>query len=222
MGFVKGVSSFGLAMKCMSILMPYIYGDIRMDERNYSSEVCFNLLMTTWLKIDGLLPCIFSQHPSTIISFITLCSPHKRNPITFNSQRFPTNKNRYRPHSIKLNIPAPFYSQCITIIIHQASKNHQILFSLYQFNDQRHYTNSLQSFLKPSTEIMKYFVFALAINFACGLRFVEKFAWSTVDYNWTSSELRKESIESGKYIPENNLILGVERWKNKLFITVPR
>lgn len=50
----------------------------------------------------------------------------------------------------------------------------------------------------------------------------EKFSWKYLDYNWPSADHRQFALESGFYQPENNIILGVERWKNMLFVTVPR
>lgn len=50
----------------------------------------------------------------------------------------------------------------------------------------------------------------------------EKFKWREVEYDWPSQEAKQEAISSGKYVAANNLPLGLERWRDKLFITVPR
>ena len=50
----------------------------------------------------------------------------------------------------------------------------------------------------------------------------EVFSWKIMDYAWKTPEDRQKAIESKDFIPENNLILGLDRWKNKLFVTVPR
>lgn len=50
----------------------------------------------------------------------------------------------------------------------------------------------------------------------------EKFKWKEVSYAWESESAKEEAIKSGRYQPENNLPLGLEVWKDKLFITVPR
>lgn len=50
----------------------------------------------------------------------------------------------------------------------------------------------------------------------------EKFKWKEVSYAWPSDAAKEEAITSGRYKPENNLILGLDVWKDKLFITVPR
>ncbi|XP_055596515.1 protein yellow [Uranotaenia lowii] len=56
----------------------------------------------------------------------------------------------------------------------------------------------------------------------CGIKLKEKFKWREVEYDWPSPEAKQEAIDSGKYIIANNLPLGIERWHDKLFITVPR
>uniref|UniRef100_A0A1A9WET6 Protein yellow n=1 Tax=Glossina brevipalpis TaxID=37001 RepID=A0A1A9WET6_9MUSC len=53
-------------------------------------------------------------------------------------------------------------------------------------------------------------------------KLIEKFSWKQTEFDWPNPEAKQKAIESGQYIVENNLPLGVERWQNKLFITVPR
>lgn len=55
-----------------------------------------------------------------------------------------------------------------------------------------------------------------------GMKLKEQFAWSDVEFNWPSLTDKQFAIQSGTYIPKNNVILGVERWKDFLFVTVPR
>ena len=50
----------------------------------------------------------------------------------------------------------------------------------------------------------------------------EKFKWKELKYDWPSKEVQEEAIKNGNYIEGHNLPLGLEVWKNKLFITVPR
>lgn len=47
------------------------------------------------------------------------------------------------------------------------------------------------------------------------------FNWTVISYRMSQEE-KKAAVESGRYVPENNLALGIERWNSKLFITVPR
>ncbi|KFB45517.1 AGAP010280-PA-like protein [Anopheles sinensis] len=55
-----------------------------------------------------------------------------------------------------------------------------------------------------------------------GVKLKEKFKWREVSYAWPSEETKQEALRSGNYIVHNNLPLGLERWRDKLFITVPR
>lgn len=50
----------------------------------------------------------------------------------------------------------------------------------------------------------------------------ERFLWKMVDFDFPSEEARAEAMRSKEYIPENNLPLGLEVWKNKLFVTLPQ
>ncbi len=66
------------------------------------------------------------------------------------------------------------------------------------------------------------FVISIGIlSGSCG-KLDEKFSWNKLDFAWPSAEAKAEAVKSGNYIEENNLPLGLEVWKNKLFITVPR
>ncbi|KAK0095302.1 hypothetical protein PV326_008731 [Microctonus aethiopoides] len=48
------------------------------------------------------------------------------------------------------------------------------------------------------------------------------FAWKTVDFEFESEAARERAIFEGKYIPENNMPLGVELWHDKVFIALPK
>lgn len=50
----------------------------------------------------------------------------------------------------------------------------------------------------------------------------EKFKWREVSFAWPSEDVKQEALSTGKYVVHNNLPLGLERWRDKLFITVPR
>lgn len=66
------------------------------------------------------------------------------------------------------------------------------------------------------------FVLAVIACSAAGRKLEEKFSWKELEFAWPSEEVKQEAIKSGKYIESNNLPLGLDVWKNKLFITVPR
>lgn len=55
-----------------------------------------------------------------------------------------------------------------------------------------------------------------------GVELREEFSWNQVKFEWPDAEFEKKAISSGAYIPENNLILGMAIWMDKLFITIPR
>lgn len=53
-------------------------------------------------------------------------------------------------------------------------------------------------------------------------KLVEKYSWKQLVFDWPSNEAEQQAKTSGHYIPENNLPLGIERWGDKFFVTVPR
>lgn len=75
---------------------------------------------------------------------------------------------------------------------------------------------------------MKYIKFLLiallllCIQSAFCAKLQEKFRWKDVSYAWPNDAIKLDAIKSGRYQPENNLPLGLEVWKDKLFITIPR
>lgn len=48
------------------------------------------------------------------------------------------------------------------------------------------------------------------------------YQWKTVEFEFPSEDLKQEALLSKKYIPENQLPLGVEVYGNRLFVTLPR
>ncbi|XP_011164537.2 protein yellow isoform X2 [Solenopsis invicta] len=48
------------------------------------------------------------------------------------------------------------------------------------------------------------------------------YAWSTIDFEFDSIDARDNAIFEGDYIAENNLPLGLEVWRDKVFITLPK
>lgn len=67
-------------------------------------------------------------------------------------------------------------------------------------------------------------IFGLFLLVACAAarKLEEKYSWKELDYAWPSEEAKQEAIKSGRYIESHNLPLGLDVWKDKLFITVPR
>lgn len=48
------------------------------------------------------------------------------------------------------------------------------------------------------------------------------YEWKQVSFVWPSQSVRRQAIQSGEYIPENNMPMGLARWHDKMFITLPR
>ncbi|XP_025415761.1 protein yellow isoform X1 [Sipha flava] len=53
-------------------------------------------------------------------------------------------------------------------------------------------------------------------------RLREVFSWRQLDFVFPDQKTRQAAIASGEYVQANNLPLGLEVWRDKLFITVPR
>lgn len=48
------------------------------------------------------------------------------------------------------------------------------------------------------------------------------YEWRQLDFEYPTFLDRQRAILSGEFIPTNNLPLGVDRWRNRLFVTMPR
>ncbi|XP_050424662.1 uncharacterized protein LOC126835860 [Adelges cooleyi] len=53
-------------------------------------------------------------------------------------------------------------------------------------------------------------------------RLREVFSWKQVDFVFPDQQTRQAAINSREYVQANNMPLGLEVWRDKLFITVPR
>lgn len=53
-------------------------------------------------------------------------------------------------------------------------------------------------------------------------RLREVFSWRKVDFAFPDEKIRQEAIANGEYMQANNCPHGLEVWRDKLFITVPR
>lgn len=54
------------------------------------------------------------------------------------------------------------------------------------------------------------------------IKLQERYNWRQLDWVFPNQATRDRMIASGDYIPTNGLPVGIERWQNKLFVTVPR
>lgn len=50
----------------------------------------------------------------------------------------------------------------------------------------------------------------------------EQYYWKALDFAYPSEQARLKAIQTKRFIPENNLPVGIEVWNDKLFVTVPR
>lgn len=50
----------------------------------------------------------------------------------------------------------------------------------------------------------------------------EKFSWRQLEFAWTSDNERQEAVNTRRYIPNNNLPLAFDIWRDRIFLTVPR
>ncbi|XP_015601990.1 protein yellow isoform X2 [Cephus cinctus] len=48
------------------------------------------------------------------------------------------------------------------------------------------------------------------------------YSWKEIDFNFPNDSIRQEYTASGDYIQKNNAPVGINIWRNKLFVTVPR
>lgn len=53
-------------------------------------------------------------------------------------------------------------------------------------------------------------------------RLREVFGWKQMDYAYPTQQERDAAMKDGSYVPENNLPLGLEIWRDYIFITIPR
>lgn len=64
-------------------------------------------------------------------------------------------------------------------------------------------------------------VIVFIITYACHVqaiaRFNEVFSWTELDW-----DIPPGMKQSEQYIPQNGIPVGIERWNDKLFVSVPR
>ncbi|KAF2895892.1 hypothetical protein ILUMI_10288 [Ignelater luminosus] len=70
--------------------------------------------------------------------------------------------------------------------------------------------------------MFKLLVFVAVCGFSAAAKLDEVFRWNELQFAWPNEETRQNFLRTGDYIPANNLPLGIGRWKDKLFVTVPR
>lgn len=76
--------------------------------------------------------------------------------------------------------------------------------------------------LSPCWPFLVYVVLPTLFIEARNTKLEEVYHWNLVDYDYPDDTSRNNAIESKNFIPENNVPLGLDVWKDKLFVTVPR
>ncbi|KAI8440392.1 hypothetical protein MSG28_001720 [Choristoneura fumiferana] len=70
---------------------------------------------------------------------------------------------------------------------------------------------------------LNLFILCTLVSLASAtVRLQELYAWNVLDWDYPDQYSRQQAIQSGALIPENALPVGIERWRNKLFVSVPR
>ncbi|ENN71161.1 protein yellow [Dendroctonus ponderosae] len=65
-------------------------------------------------------------------------------------------------------------------------------------------------------------LFLVCVVFVASNKLNISYQWKVLDFDYGSVEKREEAIADKSFIPENNLPLGLEVYKNRIFVTVPR
>ncbi len=74
-----------------------------------------------------------------------------------------------------------------------------------------------------SSILVLLFVCAMVLAVSTALnQLEEKFWWKTIDFEFDSEETRDRAIKSAEFVPRNNVPFGIEIWREKLFVTIPR
>lgn len=65
-------------------------------------------------------------------------------------------------------------------------------------------------------------ILSIHIIISTNSRLEEIFAWKQLDFQFPNDESRKQAIETEQFIPGNSVITGIEIYKGRLFICIPR
>lgn len=67
-----------------------------------------------------------------------------------------------------------------------------------------------------------FLLFGLVAVVSATVKLQEVFSWNVLDWNYPDEYQKQQALQSGALIRENALPVGIERWRNKLFVSVPR
>ncbi|XP_041972920.1 protein yellow [Aricia agestis] len=54
------------------------------------------------------------------------------------------------------------------------------------------------------------------------VKLTEHYSWNMLDWDYPDPYSKQQAYQTGELIPQNALPVGIERWRNKLFVSVPR
>ncbi|CAG9860679.1 unnamed protein product [Phyllotreta striolata] len=67
-----------------------------------------------------------------------------------------------------------------------------------------------------------FLLLAIAIASAAAEKFKVIREWKYLNFTWPSPELREAALADGSYVPENNIIAGIDYFDGYYYLTVPR
>lgn len=76
-----------------------------------------------------------------------------------------------------------------------------------------------------SNRLWCFFVISIslfAIHVTANQNLELKFQWKTIDFQFESLEKREAAIQSKTFIPENVIPVGLDIYKDRLFLSLPR
>lgn len=76
--------------------------------------------------------------------------------------------------------------------------------------------------IKMNRVVCGLFIVLLSGFTSGAIKLQERYNWRQLDWVFPNQQIRDRAVASGDYIPTNGLPVGIERWQNKLFVTVPR
>lgn len=68
-----------------------------------------------------------------------------------------------------------------------------------------------------------FYLLVIVVSFTTSTATLEEvFSWKQIEWKWPSQQAKDDAIKHGEYIPGNSMPNSFLRWKDKLFVTVPR
>ncbi|KAJ8678875.1 hypothetical protein QAD02_014662 [Eretmocerus hayati] len=150
-------------------------------------------------------------------------------PSNHNNDNTAGHKHTKKPHGFQID-PNFVTTQSSQTEIKKSERNIDAIQSLVNLNNIPTTTKSISSQPKLN-ESNKSSSFGPTFKSSKDSAFTNEYAgpsmqlayqWKTVDFEFDSEEDRRSLIYSGTFVPENNLPLGLEIWRDKIFVSLPR